>query len=233
MLILAIDTSSRHCSVALLRDNEVMACTGGMTDEPYASRLFADVQRMIFGAGVELPQIELFAVATGPGSFTGLRVGLAAVKGWSEAFDRPIAAVRVLEAVAVQAAGPGELVAPLLDARGGQIFGGLFRRDRSPGRLLAMGEEVVMSPEEYFAWVAQQAGAEPPVFATTTPDVARIALAASPFASARLEEVSGELAPFIGRLGLASSQRGDVVDAAGLEANYVRRSDAEVKWRGG
>jgi tRNA threonylcarbamoyladenosine biosynthesis protein TsaB len=233
VLILAVDTSSKLCSVALLRDNEVMAGTGGASDEPYASRLFADVSRVIGQAGSELAQIELFAVATGPGSFTGLRVGLTAVKAWSEVFGRPVAPVSVLEAVATQAGTSVGLVAAIVDARGGQIFGGLFRRQGSDGRLQAVGEEVVLSPEEYFGWVAQQSRGEAPLFVTTTPEVARAGLAASAFASARLEEASSELAPFIGRLGLARSRRGELVDAVGLEANYVRRSDAEVKWRGG
>jgi tRNA threonylcarbamoyladenosine biosynthesis protein TsaB len=232
MLILALDTSSKQCSVALLRDDHVMAVTGGISDEPYASRVFVDVDKILRRAGVELPQIELFAVAAGPGSFTGLRVGLTAVKGWAEVFGRPVAPVSVLEAIAVQSVTPCKLLASVIDARGGQIFGGLFRKASPDGRLQAIGDDVVLSPAEYFAWVEQQAGGEVPVFATTTPEAVMAGLAASRFAGSRLEEVSGELAPFIGRLGLVRSRRGELVDALGLEANYVRRSDAEVKWRG-
>jgi tRNA threonylcarbamoyladenosine biosynthesis protein TsaB len=232
MLTLSVDTSSRQCSVALLRDQEVLAASGGVSDEPYASRLFADVNRVMGQVGVELTQIELYAVATGPGSFTGLRVGLAAVKGWSEVFGRPIAPVSALEAIATQAQGPGRLLASVMDARGGQVFGALFRREGAGGRLHMVGEERVSSPEEYFGWAERLWGGEAPVFVTATPEVVRVGLAASTFAGATLEEVSGELAPFIGRLGLARSRRGEVVDALGLEANYVRRSDAEVKWQG-
>lgn len=232
MLILAVDTSSRQCSLALLRDQEVLAATGGVSEEPYASRIFADLKRVTGQARVELAQIELFAVAAGPGSFTGLRVGLTAVKGWSEAFGRPVAAVSVLEAMAAQARG-GPILAPVWDARGGKLFGGVFRREGADGRLRAMGEEVVLSPGEYFQWVAGVSGGEAPIFVTTTPEVVGTALAGSPFAGATVEEVSGELAPWIGRLGWARSQRGEVVDSLGLEANYVRRSDAEEKWRGG
>lgn len=232
MLILSVDTSSKEFSVAVLRDNEVIAGACGASDEPYASRLFADVGCVIGQAGLELAQIELFAVATGPGSFTGLRVGLTAVKGWSEVFGRPVAPVSALEAVAVQGQMGSGLIAAIQDARGGHIFGGLFRRGDSDGRLRLIGEEVVLSSGEYFGWLAQQSGGEVPLFVTTTPEVARAGLAASAYAGARLEEASRDLAPFIGRLGLARSQRGELVDAASLEANYVRRSDAEVKWRG-
>jgi hypothetical protein len=96
-----------------------------------------------------------------------------------------------------------------------------------------MAEEVVLPPEEYFPWVAGVLDGKAPVFVTPTPQVIREALAASPFAGARLEEASGELAPWIGLLGWARSRRGEVVDSLGLEANYVRRSDAEVKRREG
>jgi tRNA threonylcarbamoyladenosine biosynthesis protein TsaB len=235
MIILALDTSSRLCSLAVLGDGELLSSTGGVSDEPYASRVFADLNRVMAQARVELAQIELFAVATGPGAFTGLRVGLAAVKGWSEVFGRPVAAVSVLESIAAQAQAtrPAQMLAPVMDARGGHLYGGLFRRDETDGRLLAMAEEVVLSHDEYFRWVRQVAGSESPLFVTTTPEMVKAALAPSSLAGAALEEVSGELAPSIGRLGLARSRRGELVDSLALEANYVRRSDAETKWRGG
>jgi tRNA threonylcarbamoyladenosine biosynthesis protein TsaB len=233
MLILALDTSTRQCSLAILRDEQVLAATGGVSEEPYATRIVTDANRVLSQSRVELLQIELFAVAAGPGSFTGLRVGLAAVKGWAEVFGRPIAAVSGLEAVAAQAQGAAQVLAPVIDARGGQLFGGVFRREGPDGRLTAMAEEVVLSAEEYFRWVAGVAGSEAPLFVTTTPEVVKTGLEDSAFAGATLELVSGLLAPTIGRLGLQRWRRGEVVDALSLDANYVRRSDAEVKWRGG
>ena len=121
------------------------------------------LHRMLGQASVELGQIELFAVVAGPGSFTGLRVGLAAVKGWAEVLGRPIAAVSGLEAVAAQAQGEAHLLAAAIDARGGQIFGGIFRREGADGRLVARAEEVVLGAEEYFQWVAGVTGGEKPV----------------------------------------------------------------------
>src|SRR4051794_25546417 len=107
MLTLAVDTSTRYCSMALLRGDKVLARTGGVTEEPYASRVFSDVGRIVILAQVQIPQIELFAVVAGPGSFTGLRVGLTVVKGWAEVFGRRIAPVSGLEAVAAQSKGEG------------------------------------------------------------------------------------------------------------------------------
>jgi len=146
---------------------------------------------------------------------------------------RPIAAVSGLEAVAAQAQGVARVLAAVVDARGGRVFGGVFRRDGPDARLTAMAEEVVFSVEEYVRWVAGVAGGEEPLFVTTTAEAVKPGLENSVFAGATLEVVPGELAPTIGRLGLARFRRGDVVDALSLDANYVRRSDAEVKWRGG
>lgn len=233
VLILAVDTSSRQGSLAVLRDQQVLAATGGFSDEPYASRLFADLSRVLGEAQVNLEQIDVFAVAAGPGSFTGLRVGLTAVKAWAEVFNRPIAAISGLEAVAVQARSTDRLLAPVIDARGGRFFGAIYRwMDPSAGQLQLLGEEVVLSWEEFFPWVARQAGNEAPLFLSATVQAVESASALSPLAGARVEEVSGELAPFIGRLGYARATRNQLVDALSLEANYVRRSDAEVNWRG-
>ncbi len=234
VLILAIDTSGRQGSLAVMRDQSVLAVTGGVSDEPYASRLFSDLKIVLGDSRVKLEEIDLLAVATGPGSFTGLRVGLTAVKAWAEVFGRPIAAVSGLEAVAAQGAATDRLLAPVMDARGGKFFGAIFRcLDKSTSQLQLLGEEVVLTSQEFFPWVARETGGELPLF--LSPSVAAVgsALAASILAGSPLEEVSGELAPFIGRLGYARALRGELVDPLSLEANYVRRSDAEVNWRGG
>jgi tRNA threonylcarbamoyladenosine biosynthesis protein TsaB len=234
VLILAVDTSNRQGSLAVLQDQRVMAATGGFSDEPYASRLFVDLERVLGGAQAKLEQIELLAVATGPGSFTGLRVGLTAVKAWAEVLGCPIAAVSCLEAVAVQAGATDRPLVAVTDARAGQFFGAIFRRvDPSSGGLQLLGEEVVLKSEQFFQWVAQRTSGQAPLFVSATIQAVRSALAVSPLAGAALEEVSGELATFIGRLGYARALRGQLVDPMGLEANYVRRSDAEVNWRGG
>ena len=163
------------------------------------------LDRVLGQAGVELGQIELFAVATGPGSFTGLRVGLTAVKGWAEVLGRPIAAVSVLEAVAVQAQGDAHLLAAVIDARGGQIFGGIFRREGADGRLAAMGGGSGLERGGVFSvGGASSRTARVPLFVTTTPEAVKAGLAA--FAVCGRDcwrRCPGELAPFIGRLGLA------------------------------
>ena len=92
MLILAVDTSTRTGSAAVLRDSEILAEVSGYEETPYSTRLFRDVALLEERSNFRLNQIDLFAVAAGPGSFTGLRIGLTAVKAWAEVHAKPIAA---------------------------------------------------------------------------------------------------------------------------------------------
>lgn len=235
MLILAVDTSTREYSLAVLRGQTVLAEISNSSDEPYSSRLFSDLEILLGQAGLALNQIELFAVAAGPGSFTGLRVGLAAVKAWAEAYNKPVAPVSGLEAVAAQIAraqAQGTILAPVVDARRGQIYGGVYRCEGSADSALTLlGQEVVEGAEEFVAMVTKQSNGASPVFVSPTPEVIRPALELSVLSAARVEKVSHVLAPVIGRLGHYRALRGEVVDALNLDANYVRRTDAELHWK--
>jgi tRNA threonylcarbamoyladenosine biosynthesis protein TsaB len=181
-----------------------------------------------------LEKIDLFAVDAGPGSFTGLRVGLAAVKGWAEVYQKPIAAISGLEAVAVQARSSAAVLVPVLDARRGQVYFGFYARDSASERLVLEGEERVMTPEEF--WEALLLRSRETELAIVTPPselAASMVSRSSELREAfRVEEVSGVLAPVIGRLGYDRAQRGELTDSLTLDANYVRRSDAEVDWKG-
>jgi tRNA threonylcarbamoyladenosine biosynthesis protein TsaB len=229
MVILSIDTTSASGSVALLRDTEVVSLVARSDDEQYSSRLFRDVERAIRDAGTSLPEVELFAVASGPGSFTGVRVGLAAVKAWAEVYRRPVAAVSALEAMASQVSASERLTAGIADAHRGQLFAGLYERTESG--LRRRGDDVVMPPTECFAYLMEQAAGIAFAIRTTAPEIVCAALAGSEAAGARVETADPALAPAIGRLGCERAHRGELVDALTLDAHYVRRSDAELLWR--
>lgn len=227
MLILAIDTTSPSGSVALLRDGKLVSLVASEEAEPYSTRLFRDVERVMCEADARMPEVELYAVASGPGSFTGVRVGLAAVKAWAEVYRKPVAALSALEAMASQAAGDS-LIAGIADAHRGQLFAGLY--ERMEGTLRRRGDDVVMPPAECFAYLAEQAAGTPFVIRTTAAGIVRSALAGSTAAGARVDAADAALAPAIGRLGCARALEGDVVDSLTLDAHYVRRSDAELLW---
>ena len=230
MLILAIDTSTQAGSVAVLRDTSIWGVVSTCVEETYSSRMFRQLDFLLRELEIEQQHFDLYAVATGPGSFTGLRVGLTAVKGWAEVYQRPVAPVSSLEAIAAQAHARGRLLVPVLDARRGQVFGGIYERtDRG---LRVRGDEVVMSPEEFLEYVGAELRGQEFAFVTPTPEVLAHEVAASPLSPRPVEVVSTVLAPVIGLLGGLKALRGEVVDALHLDANYVRRSDAELMWKG-
>lgn len=229
MLTLAIDTSSWSGSLAVLRDASVVGTLGVATGENYSSRLFRHVRYLLEELQLGLDRLDLFAVASGPGSFTGLRIGLTAAKGWAEVFGKPVIGVSVLEAIAFQATMPSGLLVSLMDARRGQVFGAVYER-RDAG-LVRRGEEWVMTPEELSASLADRVAGQPFVIVSPTPEVIGVEGEHSLFCGAPVERVSPFLATTVGRLGYRRAACGESSDALGLDANYVRRSDAEVKWR--
>jgi tRNA threonylcarbamoyladenosine biosynthesis protein TsaB len=240
MLILAVDTSTRTGSAAILRDAEVLAEVSGYEETPYSSRLFRDIALLQDRANFRLDQVDVFAVAAGPGSFTGLRVGLTAVKAWAEVHGKPIAAVSGLEAIAAEYLtwdGPSpsdaHFVAPFLDARRGQIFGAIYRRIPGDATGLSLAsDESILSLDEFLELVKGRS-AQSVVLVSPTPDVLPAALVSEVLPGARIVQVSAALAPAIGRLGFQRARRGDLVDSIRLDANYVRRSDAESAWKDG
>jgi tRNA threonylcarbamoyladenosine biosynthesis protein TsaB len=238
VLTLALDTSSPAGSLAVLRDERVIGTVSTWTDEIYSSRMFRHLEFLLKDLHLDLGDFDLFAVAAGPGSFTGLRVGLAAIKGWAEVYVKPIAAVSGLAAVAAQSTSRSPIVVPVLDAHRGQVYFGIYRRTAEQGenRLALDGEECVMTPAEFIETL--NARGEGPGCVIVTPVPTLISVAASRNETSRgqarpvpVEQVSAVLAPHVGRLGYMQSQRGEVVDSLTLDANYVRRTDAELHWK--
>jgi tRNA threonylcarbamoyladenosine biosynthesis protein TsaB len=236
MLILALDTSSPAGSIALLRDTTVLENWVSSSEEPYSASLLRDAKGLLERARISFEEIDLFAVDAGPGSFTGLRVGLTTVKGWAEVWSRPVAAVSGLEAMATQvraSGAPDSLIVAIMDARRGQIFGGLYRRRRDgAGALERIVEEVVARPEEFLQSLRSHLGEGSELsIACISPELIKPAMELLGFGCCRIETVSNVLAPYIGQLGCAKAIRGELVDALHLDANYIRRSDAETNWK--
>jgi tRNA threonylcarbamoyladenosine biosynthesis protein TsaB len=240
MLILAVDTSTRTGSAAVLRDAEVLAEVSGFEETPYSSRLFRDIALLQDRANFRMDQIDVFAVAAGPGSFTGLRVGLTAVKAWAEVHQRPIAAISGLEAIAAESltgedpvASDVRFIAAFLDARRGQVFGAVYRRlTENEDHLELDTDESILSPDEYLEMVVGRASS-PFQFASPTPYVLPADRIGELLPGARVIQVSAALAPAIGRLGFERARQGGLTDSMRLDANYVRRTDAESAWKDG
>jgi tRNA threonylcarbamoyladenosine biosynthesis protein TsaB len=232
VLILALDTCDARGGVALLRGDSVLQVEPHNTTEDYSAWLLPAVARVIASASLTLRDIELYAVAAGPGSFTGVRVGLTTVKAWSEVYGQRIAAVSRLEALASEAICTASYVAAFIDARRNQIFAALYRRQAS--RLERIDEEMVIAPDKFLEWCAAKAGSDSIDWVSTDPGC----VTQTPQWSSRLalnetvHEVSALLAPRIGQIGYRLARQNHLTDALSLDANYVRRSDAELLWKG-
>jgi tRNA threonylcarbamoyladenosine biosynthesis protein TsaB len=227
MLILAIDTSTRSRSLALMRDNHILAEVSDTEQSPYSERLFRDLRSLQSRHPFQMGDIDVYAVAAGPGSFTGLRVSLTAAKGWSEVYGKPIAAVSALEAIAAQTELRPRVIGAYFDAKRGQVFGAAYSPN-SEGRFKLIGEELLIPAGEFLAHLKAISGVIQPVLVSPSAEAIPLELIAQVFPGGRVEKVSSALAPFIGRLGFERAVRGDLVDSLTLDANYIRRSDAEV-----
>jgi tRNA threonylcarbamoyl adenosine modification protein YeaZ len=246
VLILSIDTSTPCGSVAVVRDGKVVGVVSTWTDEAYSSRMFRHVEMVLRELAIGFEQFDLFAVTTGPGSFTGLRVGMAAVKGWAEVYGKPIVGVNALEAIATQSRAPDGVLVPVLDARRGEVYFGFYRRRGAIGAatLTAEGETLVMAPRDFLAevqaTVGDQKGNQDFAIVTPTPEaiadeLIRVNEARGDKGPIVVESVSGVLAPVVGEIAWRSAQAVGLVnsstDSLTLDANYVRRTDAELKWK--
>lgn len=236
MLLLAVDTAAPTGSLAVMRDAALVGEISTASDEPYSSRLFRQLDFILRELQIETKDFDMFAVAAGPGSFTGLRVGLTAVKAWSEVFAKPIVAVSALETVAAQAHVPNEKawIVPVLDARRGQVFAGMYRSADS--RLMQAEDERVCTADELLLQLGQHQSTELIFISPNTAILDQLAAKirtsqTSRSASWKFQSASAVLAPVIARLAMARAARGEFTDALRLDANYIRRSDAELLWK--
>ena len=126
MLILAFESSARPASVALLRDGELLSQYSQCSQLTHSRTLLPMAEDMLKNAELRLDDVDLFAVAHGPGSFTGVRIGVSTVKGLAWAADKPCVGVSTLEGLAWQGMAAGGLLCPVMDARRQQVYNAVF-----------------------------------------------------------------------------------------------------------
>ena len=229
MRVLALDTTARALSAAVVEDDRVRAERVGDTARSHAERLPSALLDVVAEAQIDLASIDLFAVAAGPGSFTGLRIGIAAMQGLAFVTGKRIVAVSALDALAhVAAAGQpeGATIAAWIDARRRDVFAALFRVAEAPpfsrGRVVAADAPSVDDP----AAVLARWGLAPDVFiGSGVRPFADVIAARAP--DARVLDPP-PLASVIGRLAIDLARAGQAVDPAGVQPVYVRRPDAEI-----
>lgn len=224
-MILALETATLATSVALLRGEALVAEWTHVDVRPHSERLLPAVDSLLRECGISIGEVEAFAVSAGPGSFTGLRIGIATVKGLAFEGGRPVAAVPTLAALALGACDGSGPVAALLDARRGEVYAALFGADGAP--------------------LAADAVLLPAALAERLPPGTRIVAGegAGPAAAAVADLLGGKVrvlgpphgvasARSVGILGARALARGEGLAAARVAPRYVRRAEAEVRRTG-
>jgi tRNA threonylcarbamoyladenosine biosynthesis protein TsaB len=206
MLILALDTTAAAGSVALAADARVIEEAPLDPDAPVATRLPGDLASLVERHGVTLPRIDLFAVATGPGSFTGLRIGIATMQGLAFAGGKPLVGVSGFDALFALAGRADAAV--WIDAWRGEVYAAAYDRGRM------VGEPVVAPPDS-----APRAAAFIGDGAVRYRDL---------LGADRVIAPTPPLAGAVARLAHARAARGELPPPHAIRPLYVRRPDAEL-----
>jgi tRNA threonylcarbamoyladenosine biosynthesis protein TsaB len=231
LLVLAIDTSDARGSIALRKNGTLAEVIEHSGSEDYSSWLLKAVNSLLARTGTRFEDLAVLAVSTGPGSFTGLRVGLTSVKALAEVYGKPVVGVSRLEAMAMRAGDCDGYIASCYDARRGHVFGAVYHRQGSDWRVIE--SEIVVPPEKFLATVMANCKSETVKWISLDADL--ITGQATWKERERVGDVmldcGPDLASSIAELGEERAKKAQFTDALLLDANYVRRSDAEMFWR--
>ena len=225
MKILALETSATACSVALCEDEALLAQSFEHCGLTHSRTLMPMLEGMLATAGVSLEEVDLIAVAAGPGSFTGLRIGVSAAKGLAWPGDKPCAGVSTLEAMAWTAAHTGREICPVMDARRHQVYNARFAPTAddgltrlAPDRAIALEELTEELKKAGTAQILVGDGAD--LCYTTLKEQGIDVMLAPPHL--RFQTAWG-----VARCALEQARKGQLTDAQGLTPFYHRLSQAE------
>ena len=223
MLSLGIETSSRAGSIALRRDGQLVSERNLTLDRRHAQSLIPELQQMLGDSGVRPLDLDVIAVSIGPGSFTGLRVGVVCAKTLGYASGRAVAAIGTLEAVAANSPPDAQRVQVVSDAQRRELFVGEYVRESQTGRWSLARPITIIPGEVWLAALAVDAVVSGPGLEPWATE-----------AAARCRVLAPELwiprAAVIAELGEQTHRAGGLVDAIGLQPFYLRKSAAEEKW---
>jgi len=217
MLVLALDTTTSSGSCALARDGRVVCEQVDNAPNAHAERLPGDLMSLLDRANIRLADIDIFAVATGPGSFTGLRIGIATMQGLAFAEGKPLIGVSGFEAL-VRIAGTHERVATWVDAWRGEVFAALYENGREVTAPVVGRPEVLLESlrGRSTLFIGDGAYAHADMIRRVLGESARIAEPAAP-------PLAGTMAIFAGELSFSGEHAPHAIRPL-----YIRRTDAEL-----
>ena len=218
MLVLAIDTAHKNGSITLAQatgSSCQLLATLPIEGGAFSAQLVPRIAQALVDRGLQKTDLEGYIACVGPGSFTGLRIGLSGIKGLAEVLPRPIAAVSSLEALAALApADAGANLLPLLDAGRSEFYAGEYRRD---GDALTRVSEALVTADELKALLGKES-----VAIASQPTIADFVRSAR----GTVVEVEEVTSAHIAAVGVRKLLAGETISADALDANYLRRDDA-------
>ena len=225
MRILAVDTAAKSCSVAIMAAGSLSAELITLKDETHSKHLMELIHKVLGMAGFRVGELDGLAVTIGPGSFTGLRIGVSTVKGLAHALNKPVVGVSSLDALAWQCADRSHLICALLDARKGEVYSATYRFENDT--LTQKSLENVTAPE-----AAVEGLKEPCVFIGSGAQLYRrnITTVLGNLANFAPEDQNIIRASSVGFLSMEKFKTHDTSEAAGLVPHYIRKSDAELNF---
>ena len=226
-MVLGIETATYAGGIAVLDDTQGMRATYYLaTSLTHSERLMSSIEHMFSKAGIVVADIDAIGVSTGPGSFTGIRIGMSVAKAMAYAANKPLIAISTLESIAYRYFESGHLVCPLIDARRSEVYAALFNVNDDVTTLEQIGDSKVLKPETLLDTIDRIT-----VFSGTG------AIRYRDLIISRLGDMARFAPPHrilpspeeVAFLALHRFLKGDIADPATLEPYYIRDSDAEIK----
>ena len=236
-VILAIETATRSGSVAVSEGEGVLACAIGNSASSHSTDLIENIDRIMQEAHLQLCDVDLFAVAVGPGSFTGLRIGLATAKSLAVAMNKKCVGISTLAAIAL-AAGESERTVALLPAGRGEVFAQMFsvvgHEVKRLDNAMHIGPQVLLSKyacHDTITWAGEGAEAQALILRG---EAERRGIAFGAMTDVKdhgwsLAPGYDRIAESVAQLALREYRAGRIIEPEALRAHYVRPSDAEMK----
>jgi tRNA threonylcarbamoyladenosine biosynthesis protein TsaB len=227
MKVLGIDTSTACGSIGLIDADTVLAEYLLNIPTTHSERLLHSIGHVLDQGGCSIEELDGWAISLGPGSFTGLRIGVSTIKGLAFATQRPVAGVPTLDALASNISPTPDLICPILDARKGEVYAAFYRYQEgdtleriSPYQAVSP-EDLIKRIDEKTIFLGSGVKTYKDYLRKTIPTLAT-------FVSASLNLPYGSA---VASLGLERLRKNDFLDLSAFTPIYVRASEAEIKWR--
>jgi tRNA threonylcarbamoyladenosine biosynthesis protein TsaB len=223
--ILSVDTSTSAGSILLAEDDKTMAEINVDSNQTHSARLLPGIDCLLKSTGLDLADVDAFAVIRGPGSFTGIRIGITIIKGLAETTSKPVIPITALEAWVAKFPTRQGIIVPMIDARRNEVYAAVFERTGEEVRQLSAG--MVDKPAHIFS----RMNPATVLFIGDGSAKYRELISGSDHSGWNVETSDPFLGRPMARLALQRFRQGQFTTARELQACYLRKSDAEIFWK--